>query len=56
MAAETIRTYRGCNITRCSFNSAGMRWDSYCAGRFIRADTLAGMKAFIRYTLERKQP
>jgi hypothetical protein len=51
MTAEKVRTYRGCNITRASRNSAGMRWESYCAGRFIRAETLAGIKAFIRYTL-----
>ena len=44
-------TYLGCNITRASWNSAGMRWESYCAGRFIRADTLAGIKAFIKHTL-----
>lgn len=51
MADESIRTYRGCNITRCSFNSAGMRWEAYCAGRFIRADTLAGLCALIRDAL-----
>jgi hypothetical protein len=51
MAAEVIRTYRGCNITRCSLNSAGMRWESYCCGRFIRAETLQSMREFIRYTL-----
>lgn len=50
---QQIRTYRGCSITPASRNSAGMRWESYCAGRFIRADTLAGLKAFIRETLER---
>jgi hypothetical protein len=53
--AEKVRTYRGCNITRASRNSAGMRWESYCAGRFIRADTLAGIKGFIRYSLAQSQ-
>lgn len=53
MTADPIRVYRGCNITRASRNSAGMRWESYCAGRFIRADTLAGIKGFIRYSLRR---
>lgn len=49
------RTYRGCDITPASRNSAGLRYESYCAGRFIRADTLAGIKAFIRDTLAKER-
>lgn len=44
-------TYRACNIWRNSRANA-LRWQSYCNGRFLAADTLAGMRALIRAELE----
>lgn len=42
--------YRGCAITR-SCNPAALRWSSYCAGRFLAADTLQEMREIIKETL-----
>lgn len=36
---------RNCNI-------AGLKWQAYCNGMFIYADTLAGMKQLIRESLK----
>mgnify|MGYP003353134429 CR=1 FL=1 len=49
-----IHTYYGVNILPVSSPGAmrayGARWEAYC-GRFLYADTLAGMKGLIRHTL-----
>lgn len=47
-----IRKYRGYNICPMPRNNWGGRWEVYCNGRFIRADTLAGIKAMIRDELK----
>jgi hypothetical protein len=47
-----IRQYMGCNITPLGRNTWGGKWESYCAGRFIAADTLAGIKAMIKERIE----
>jgi len=41
--------YRDCIISRATRPNA-LRWQSYCEGRFISADTLAGIKLLIRET------
>lgn len=46
-----MREYRGCTISPMGRNSWGGRWESYVGGRFIAADTLAGIKALIREAL-----
>ena len=48
------RTYKGCNIMPMGRNSWGGRWETYCNGIFLAADTLAGLKQFITETLERQ--
>jgi hypothetical protein len=50
-AAPKPRAYMGCNINPAGRNSWGGRWESYVGGRFIAADTLAGIKAMIREAL-----
>jgi hypothetical protein len=40
--------YRGCNIYRTSRKSSGVCWEAYAGGRFIYADTLAGIRSAIR--------
>lgn len=45
------RTYRGHIISPMGRNSWGGRWESYVGGRFVAADTLAGIKALIRESL-----
>jgi hypothetical protein len=43
------RTYFGCSINPMGRNSWGGRWEAYTdAGRFVRADTLAGVMRLIR--------
>jgi len=42
------RQYMGCNVTPAGRNSWGGKWEVYCAGQFIAADTLAGIKRMIR--------
>ena len=42
------RTYKGCHIYPMGPNSWGGRWESYVGGRFIAADTLAGIKQSIK--------
>lgn len=44
-ATTTTWTYKGCNITRIRHN--GM-YETYVSGRFVKSDTLAGIKALIR--------
>jgi hypothetical protein len=39
--------YRGELISRNS-NPAGLKWQAYCDGTFIYADTLAGIKQLIK--------
>jgi hypothetical protein len=51
-AAPKPRAYMGCNIMPMGRNSWGGRWESYVGGRFIAADTLAGIKAMIREELQ----
>lgn len=47
-----IRTYYGCNIYPVTRPTTwGARWETYVAGRFIMADTLAGLKEAIREAL-----
>lgn len=56
MTTSTIRTYRGCNIypvTRAT--TWGARWETYVSGRFIAADTLAGIREAIRHELGANQ-
>ena len=43
--------YKGSFITR-NNNPAALRWQSHCAGRFIAADTLRGMRDLITHTLK----
>lgn len=43
-----LREYYGCNIYRATANSAGLRYEAYAGGRFVRADTLAGIRELIR--------
>lgn len=43
-----ITTYRGEHITRASRNAMGLKYESYAGGRFLRADTLAGIRELIR--------
>ena len=46
------RTYRGCIMSRItSHNMAGMRWETYCNGRFLKSETLAGLRHMIRAEL-----
>lgn len=52
MAYHGSRDYRGCTISPMGRNSWGGKWETYCNGRFIAADTLAGIKAMIRAELE----
>jgi hypothetical protein len=40
-------TYRDVIVTRNS-NPAGLKWQCYCNGTFIYADTLAGIKGLIK--------
>ena len=42
------RFYMGCSIYPLGANSWGGKWESYCNGRFIAADSLAGIKRLIR--------
>lgn len=42
--------YRGCIIGR-NPNPGALKWEVYCDGRFLSADTLAGIKALIREAL-----
>lgn len=45
-----VRTYRGCNIyRRTGVVLNGLRWESYVGGRFVYADTLAGIRELIRH-------
>lgn len=40
----------GCHITPVTrWTAAGFRWEAYVAGRFVIADTLAGVKHLIRH-------
>ena len=43
-------SYRGQLISRNS-NPAGLRWQCYCDGTFMYADTLAGIKQLVKETL-----
>lgn len=47
------RTYKGCTIEPMGRNSWGGRWESYCCGEFIAADTLQGIKQMITDRQER---
>ena len=49
-----IRQYRGCNIYRETRIGHYARWHAYVRGVFIAADTLSGIRQFIRETLERE--
>lgn len=45
-----MRTYYGVDIhpvTR--WTAIGARWEAYVGGRFVMADTLAGVKGLIRH-------
>lgn len=46
-----VRTYMGCNIYPMGPNSWGGRWESYVGGRFVTADTLAGIRDCIRQSV-----
>lgn len=50
---NNIRTYKGCNIYPMGFNSWGGKWETYCDGTFISADTLRGIKRMISERLEK---
>jgi hypothetical protein len=43
--------YFSCIIGR-NPNRGALRWQSYCEGRFLSADTLAGIKRLIREAME----
>lgn len=42
-----MRTYKGCDIYPMGRNSWGGKWEAYCDGTFIAADTLCGIKQMI---------
>ena len=48
---EKHHIYMGCNITRASRNSAGLRWESFTPKGRVRADTLVGIKQLIKEML-----
>lgn len=48
-AAPAVRTYYGAHIHRASPNGSGIRWETYAGGRFLRADTLSGIRELIRH-------
>lgn len=44
-----MRTYYGVNIFPVTRPTCGgFRWEAYVCGRFVMADTLAGIKSLIR--------
>lgn len=46
------RLYKGCWLSPITtMNMAGMRWEAYCNGRFIKAETLAEIKQFVSHEL-----
>lgn len=46
---SATRTYYGHHIYReTGWNAAGLRWWAHVGGRIVRADTLAGIREFIR--------
>lgn len=47
-----IVEYRGCAIFRNTSPGYALRWQTTCNGLRLAADTLAGVKALIRETLE----
>ncbi len=48
----TYRTYRGQMISPASRNTMGLRWEAHVNGRFLRADTLTGLRSLIRDELD----
>ncbi len=51
MTTVASHVYRGQIIGR-NCSPSGVRWECYCNGTFIYADTLAGMKRLITETLK----
>ena len=48
----SVRTYYGVNVYPITGqNAAGLRWEAHVDGRWVRADTLAGIKELIREAL-----
>ena len=48
-----MRTYKGYIIERCGINSSGMRWTARGTDRYLKADTLAGLKELITEDMRR---
>lgn len=47
-------TYFGVIISPIRRTIAGCTWEAYCAGSFLYADTLDGMKSLIRTALHKE--
>jgi hypothetical protein len=43
--------YKGCFIIR-NTSPTALKWTTYCAGTFLAADTLRGMRDLITHTLK----
>ena len=50
-----IRQYRGCSIYRETRIGHYARWNAYVKGVFIAADTLSGIRQFIREMLAKEE-
>lgn len=49
------RVYMGLTITRAPLNASGIRWIADNPnGGYLRADTLAGLRELIKFTLNKK--